>query len=39
MLKCLKCGYEWVGRVEKPKACPECKSRLGMQKEKKEHHE
>lgn len=25
--KCKKCGYEWIGRIENPKACPECKSR------------
>jgi hypothetical protein len=23
--KCIKCGYEWISRVEKPKACPSCK--------------
>lgn len=22
------CGYEWVSRIDKPKACPECKRRL-----------
>lgn len=27
-MKCPRCGYEWEGRVEKPKACPECKGRL-----------
>lgn len=26
--KCLRCDYEWQGRIEKPKACPECKTRL-----------
>lgn len=25
--KCFKCGYEWEGRIVKPKSCPECKSR------------
>ncbi len=25
--KCKRCGYEWAARVEKPKACPECKRR------------
>ncbi len=25
--KCKRCGYEWAARVEKPKACPECKDR------------
>ena len=27
MVKCLKCGYNWVTRVSVPKACPRCKSR------------
>jgi len=26
--KCGKCGYQWVPRVERPKACPECKRRI-----------
>ena len=26
--KCYKCGYEWKTIVEKPKACPRCKTRL-----------
>jgi len=26
-VKCKKCGYEWVPRVENPKECPNCKSR------------
>jgi len=26
-LKCVKCGYEWVKRIENiPKACPKCKT-------------
>lgn len=25
--KCQKCNHEWIGRVENPKECPECKSR------------
>lgn len=25
-IKCLKCGWEWVPRVDKPKACTRCKS-------------
>lgn len=25
--KCVKCGYEWDGRVKVPKECPDCKSR------------
>ncbi len=25
--KCLRCGHEWLGRIEKmPKQCPKCKS-------------
>lgn len=27
MLKCLKCGYEWILRCSAPKCCPNCKSR------------
>lgn len=27
MYKCLRCGYEWKGRLdEQPKVCPKCKS-------------
>lgn len=29
---CKKCGYEWESRVERPKACPECKGRMGSKK-------
>ena len=25
MNKCLKCGYEWIGRTGHPRACPNCK--------------
>ena len=25
--QCQKCNYQWEPRKEKPKACPECKSR------------
>lgn len=25
---CLRCGYTWVSRVEQPKCCPHCKSRV-----------
>ncbi|MGA2516870.1 MAG: hypothetical protein ABSG44_09985 [Thermodesulfobacteriota bacterium] len=25
-LKCLKCGHEWVPRVENPRACPGCQT-------------
>jgi predicted Zn-ribbon and HTH transcriptional regulator len=24
--KCIRCGYQWISRVEKPKACPNCHS-------------
>lgn len=27
MKKCLKCGYEWQSRKDRPKECPECKRR------------
>jgi len=27
-MKCIKCNYEWLSRVENPKACPRCKTRL-----------
>lgn len=23
---CLRCGYEWFSRLDKPKECPNCKS-------------
>lgn len=23
--KCRHCGHEWVGRVDKPRECPNCK--------------
>jgi len=26
-VKCKKCGYEWVPRVDDPVECPDCKSR------------
>ncbi len=25
--KCMKCDYEWVARVEKPKRCPNCQTK------------
>jgi predicted Zn-ribbon and HTH transcriptional regulator len=25
---CPKCDYEWESRVDDPKACPRCKTRL-----------
>ncbi len=28
MLQCNKCSYSWESRVETPKACPRCKTRL-----------
>ena len=34
-MKCEKCKYEWKPRKKNPKACPECKSRLGQQKPRK----
>lgn len=24
---CIKCGYSWNSRIERPKSCPNCKSR------------
>jgi len=27
-MKCNKCNYNWDSRIENPKACPRCKSRL-----------
>lgn len=27
VFKCKRCGYEWLNRIDKPKACPKCKSR------------
>lgn len=24
--KCLRCGYEWIPRTQKPKYCPACNS-------------
>ena len=31
-MKCLKCSYDWTPRVQKPKECPECKTRLNRVK-------
>jgi len=28
VLVCPRCGYEWVPKIEKPKFCPNCVSRL-----------
>lgn len=28
VIQCPYCGYEWVTRVEQPKACPQCKHRI-----------
>ena len=28
MANCGKCEYEWISRVDNPKACPRCKTRL-----------
>jgi predicted Zn-ribbon and HTH transcriptional regulator len=30
--KCAKCGYRWETRVAKPKACPRCKTRLDIKR-------
>lgn len=27
-MKCQKCEYKWESRVEDPKSCPRCKTRL-----------
>ena len=27
LLKCKRCGYEWLPRTPDPKVCPYCKSR------------
>jgi hypothetical protein len=26
--ECLRCGYTWAGRIEKPRSCAQCKSYL-----------
>ena len=26
--KCLRCGYEWLSVLDRPKSCPDCKSRM-----------
>ena len=31
-IKCPKCDYRWVPRVNKPKACPRCKTRLDIKR-------
>ena len=31
-----KCGYTWESRVAEPKACPECKTRMGPQRRNKD---
>jgi len=32
-LRCVKCGYFWIPRVNHlPKECPECKTRRWMKK-------
>lgn len=30
--KCLRCGWEWLPRTEKPIMCPACKSRKWEEK-------
>ncbi len=32
-MNCEKCGYEWTPRTDKPKECPECKTRLKHKKD------
>uniref|UniRef100_A0A6H2A626 Uncharacterized protein n=1 Tax=viral metagenome TaxID=1070528 RepID=A0A6H2A626_9ZZZZ len=32
-IKCKKCGYEWIPKIQKPKSCPSCK----QYQEKKSH--
>lgn len=27
-MKCFRCSYDWLTRIEQPKACPRCKTRL-----------
>lgn len=27
-MQCPKCGYDWIPRIESPKCCPDCKTRL-----------
>ncbi len=27
-MKCFKCQYDWSSRVNTPKSCPRCKTRL-----------
>lgn len=31
--RCLKCGHEWISRVQNPKACPNCQTRNWMIKD------
>jgi predicted Zn-ribbon and HTH transcriptional regulator len=31
-MKCPKCNYSWESRVNKPKACPRCKTRLDVKR-------
>ena len=35
ILKCERCDYEWIARVEDPVECPKCKSRSYKNKRKK----
>lgn len=34
-MKCPKCHYGWKTRVNKPKACPRCKTRLDIKTKRK----
>ena len=31
-MQCPKCGYEWEPRINNPKCCPDCKTRLRRHK-------
>ena len=31
-MDCVKCDYEWMSRIEQPKSCPRCKTRLDFGK-------
>lgn len=28
IMKCFRCGYNWPTRIDNPKSCPRCKTRL-----------
>jgi rubrerythrin len=35
-IKCNKCGYVWMPRIENPKCCPSCKRHQVKYREKEE---